>query len=212
MAFNTLPRMDRRTALKWMLAAAASTALSPSVVRGDTVEAAPGYGTAPDLLRHYRPGEIWPLTFTDGQRQTAAALCDTIIPADDSSPAASAVGVVDFIDEWISAPYPVQQADRVIVLAGIMWIEQEAWDRFANSFVSIAEAQRTAICDDVCDPVRLTSGREEAAKFFSTYRNLTAGGYFTTPAGRKDLGYVGNMPLATFDGPPPEVLRRAGLL
>jgi hypothetical protein len=27
----------------------------------------------------------------------------------------------------------------------------------------------------------------------------------------KDLGYVGNVPLASFDGPPVEVLRRLGL-
>src|SRR4051812_13855576 len=121
---DPLPRMDRRTALKWMLAASATMALDPHFVRGQTpAPSAKGYGTDPDLTKHYQPGELWPLTFTDGQRRTAAALSDVIIPADSESPAASAVGVVDFIDEWISAPYSDQQADRAIVLPGLAWIE-----------------------------------------------------------------------------------------
>ena len=57
-------------------------------------------------MKVYAAGELWPLTLTKEQRATATALCDLIIPADDTSPAASSVGVVDFIDEWISAPYP----------------------------------------------------------------------------------------------------------
>ena len=50
-----------------------------------------------------------------------------------------------------------------------------------------------------------------ASQFFKKFRDLTAGGYYTTPEGMKDIGYVGNVPLATFDGPPPEVLRKLGL-
>ena len=48
-----------------------------------------GYGTDPDLIRLYQPGELWPLTLSVEQRKTAAALCDCIIPADDVSPSAS---------------------------------------------------------------------------------------------------------------------------
>src|SRR5690242_19058076 len=118
---NDLPRIDRRTALKWMMAASATMALDPRFSRGaeSAAPAGKGYGTDPDLVPHYRPGELWPLTFNEAQRRTAAALCDMIIPADEHSPAASTVGVVDFIDEWISAPYPNQQGDREIVLPGL---------------------------------------------------------------------------------------------
>jgi len=42
-------------------------------------------------------------------------------------------------------------------------------------------------------------------------RNLTASGFYTTPVGWKDIGYVGNMALNKFDGPPPEVLKYLGL-
>ena len=37
------------------------------------------------------------------------------------------------------------------------------------------------------------------------------GAYYGTPAGWKAIGYVGNTPLASFDGPPQEVLDRVGV-
>lgn len=212
MSAEDLPRMDRRTALKWMLTAAASTALAPHLGRGQAAApAAQGYGTDPDLTRHYNPGELWPLTFTNEQRRTAAALCDVIIPADDRSPAASAVGVVDFIDEWISAPYPDQQRDRPVILAGLAWIDTESNRRFGRPFAGLNDAERHAICDDICYTPKAQPEFKEAARFFATYRNLTGGGFYSTPQGRQDVRYIGNMPLATFDGPPPEVLKQAGL-
>jgi hypothetical protein len=212
MSTEDLPRMDRRTALKWMLTAAASTALAPHLGHAQAAApAAKGYGTDPDLVRHYNPGELWPLTFTNEQRRTAAALCDVIIPADDRSPAASAVGVVDFIDEWISAPYPDQQRDRPVILAGLAWIDTESNTRFGRPFAGLSAAERHAICDDICYTPKAKPEFKEAARFFASYRNLTGGGFYSTPQGRLDVRYIGNMPLATFDGPPPEVLKQAGL-
>ena len=41
--------------------------------------------------------------------------------------------------------------------------------------------------------------------------DLTAGGFYTTPIGMKDIGYTGNVPLERFDGPPIEALKKAGL-
>jgi len=69
-----------------------------------------GYGSDPDLSKNYRPGEPWPLTLTAEQRRLSGIVSDLIIPADDRSPSASAMGVVDFIDEWVSAPYPTFSA------------------------------------------------------------------------------------------------------
>lgn len=175
------------------------------------VAVARGYGTDPDLHKVYRPGELWPLTFTESQRRTAAALCDVIIPADAESPAASAVGVVDFLDEWISAPYSQHQKDRAMILPGLVWIDEEARRRFNRDFAALVETEKKAICDDVCLVDRATLSFKQPARFFALYRDLTAGGFYTTPEGIKDLRYVGNMPLATYDGPPFEVLRQAGL-
>src|SRR5688500_11925552 len=93
-------RIDRRTAVKWVIAAAAAMQLPKPTFADSMVKA--GYGKDPDILKIYKADSLWPLTLTKAQRATAAVLSDVIIPADDKSPAASAVGVVDFIDEWIS--------------------------------------------------------------------------------------------------------------
>lgn len=200
--------MDRRTTLKWMFAAAASLPLGHLVPAAAKGKAQP-YGSDPRLLDVYHPGELWPLTFSAHERQCATLLCDIIIPADATSPSASAVGVVDFIDEWISAPYPQQQADRPVIRNGLVWFEAEAQRRFAKSMLKLDAKQRHAICDDICYAPKAKNA--EASKFFARFRDLTAGGFYTTPAGRKDLQYVGNVPLQRFDGPPIEVLKKVGL-
>ena len=205
-------RIDRRTTIKWMLAATASLpALQRSAFAAAPLPPAKGYGTDPDLLRIYAPGELWPLTFTEDERRTATALCDMIIPADAGSPSASAVGVVDFLDEWISAPYVPQQQDRKEILAGLEWLDDEAARRFGRGFAECSESQQTAICDAIRYLPKAEPQLAEAARFFARFRDLTVGGFYTTPEGMRDIGYVGNVALAQFDGPPPEVLERVGL-
>jgi hypothetical protein len=211
--------MDRRTTIKWMFAAAASVPslkfaladASAAALARDVATSQAGYGTDPDLMREWQAGEAWPLTLTERGRLTTTALCDLIIPADEHSPAASAVGVVEFIDEWISAPYPQQRADRDLVLPGLAWIEEEGTRRFGKAFPEISDSQRSAIADDICSASSARPEFASAAKFFAKFRDLTAGGFYTTPVGMKDIGYVGNVPLATFDGPPLEALKKAGL-
>ncbi len=208
-------RMDRRAAIKWMLTAAASvTVLDRAAFGADSAtaaKAAAGYGTDPDLTKIYKPGDVWALTFTDAQRRTASALCDAIIPADSKSPAASAVGVVDFIDEWVSAPYPGHDKDRATVVEGLKWIDEESQKRFTADFADLIASQQRAICDDICFTPKAKPEFKKAAQFFAKFRDLTSGGFYTTPVGMKDIGYVGNVPLATFEGPPPEVLKKLGL-
>lgn len=217
--------MDRRSTLKWIVAAVASTpslqrtawgreerAGPSSALMTDYHPTASGYGSDPDLLKIYVSGELWPLTFTSSQRRLATILSDLIIPADDISPSASMVGTVAFIDEWISAPYRLQQQDRRIVLDGFAWLDRESHLRYSKAFVDIDETQRHVICGDICHLAKAQPQFVTAAKFFSRYRNLTAGGYYTTPEGRTDIGYVGNMSSPSFAGPPPDVLKKAGLV
>jgi hypothetical protein len=204
------PRPDRRTAIKWMLAAAASTTLLGRLGHGAAPTAPAGYGTDPALDKSYRPGDVWPLTFTDAQRATAAALCAVLIPADDTSPSAAQLAVHDFIDEWISAPYP-EARDRPVILGGLAWLEAEAQRRFSRNFAALTGSEQAAICDDICFAEKAAASFARAAEFFARFRDLTAGGFYTTPEGMKDLGYIGNSPRATFAGPTPEALQKLGL-
>jgi hypothetical protein len=99
------------------------------------------------------------------------------------------------------------------VLQGLAWLDREAASRHGKekTFVALSHKQQTTICDDICSVVKAQSNFVEAARFFARYRDLTAGGFYTTPQGRKDVRYVGNVPLPRFDGPPVEVLKKVGL-
>src|SRR5436190_7022377 len=162
---DDLKRMDRRAAIKWMLAGAAGVAALES--RGVSATPPPvGYGTDPNLVDSYQPGDLWPLTFTSQQHCTATALCDLILPADEKSPSAGQLLVQEFIDEWISAPYPKMQRDRQTILEGLDWLNTECQKRFQRSFVDLTDSRKFAICDDICFQPKPTKAFVRAAKFF----------------------------------------------
>jgi hypothetical protein len=202
--------MDRRTTLQWMVAAASLPVWEHAGAAVAGKQAA-GYGTDPDLVKTYRSGELWPLSFTELQRRTAAALCSLIIPADENSPSAAQLQVHLFIDEWISAPYPKHAQDRRQILKGLAWLDREAKQRFAKPFAAASEAQQGKICDDICWLPQAAPPFVDAARFFALFRDLTAGGFYTTPEGAKDLRFVGNTPSQNFDGPPLAVLKIVGV-
>lgn len=207
--------IDRRTAIQWVLAAYASLTVAPSLLRATPItHLAPrrGYGTDPVLTKSYNPGDLWPLTLTESQRHLVAVLCDVIIPADEQSPSASAVGVPAFIDEWVSAPYDANVQDRKLILEGLAWLDDESQQRFGSTFTGASEAQRMALCDDICDRERAAPRLNKGAQFFARFRDLTAGGYYTSPEGMRDVGYTGNVPLAAFPPAPPELLAKLGLV
>ena len=206
------PRISRRMSLQWVLGATAALATRDRQLHAaDPVVTAKGYGPDPSMVKIYQPGDVWPLTLTEPQRRTAHALCDLIIPADDTSPGASAVGVPDFIDEWISSPYPAQSGDRRTILDGLTWINEESQHRFQKPFADLTSGQQTTICDDIAS-LKPKAALKKPAAFFKRFRDLTAGGYYTTPEGAKAIGYTGNLPSGTFEGPPVEALKHVGLM
>ena len=172
-----------------------------------------GYGFDPKLVKTYKPGEVWPLTMTDAQKRTTKALADVILPADAYGPAASEVGVVEMIDEWVSAPYPQQKGDRPVILEGLAWLDAESAKRSGRgkTFADLTTQEKWAICDGIAFAARAKGAYRKPAEFFARFRSLCAGAYYATPAGWKAIGYVGNVPLEKFEGPPPEVLERLGL-
>jgi hypothetical protein len=170
-----------------------------------------GYGTDPVLNKTYKPGDFWPLTFDEKQKALATALADTIIPADKWGPAASTLGVVGMIDEWISAPYEDQLRDRPIILEGMTWLEGESNKRFGKAFAALDEKQREAICDDICFEPKAKPEFKKGAEFFDKFRDLTAAAYYATPQGWRAIGYIGNVMLTKYDGPPKEVLDKLGI-
>jgi hypothetical protein len=212
-------QIDRRQALKWIGAAAAAAAIFPHASAQDKLPrpatTAPGgqrIGTDPVLNKNYVPGDLWPLTLTSKQRKAAASLTDLILPPNnpgDKLP--SQLGVQEFIDEWISSPYDETLNDRPVITEGLDWLDTEAQRRFQKDFADLAEPQKCAIADDICGKTAVKKEFKSAQNFFGRFRYLAASGYYTTPQGWKDVGYVGNVPTVNFDGPTPEALKHLGL-
>ena len=224
--FNRI-RVDRRTTLKWLAAAMAAAhagCSSDDRFVGDEIPKRDGnllgtakavgearYGTDPDLINPVVP---WPRTMSEAQLESTAALADMILPEDDRSPAASTVGVPDFIDEWISAPYDEQQRDRELILAGLEWLEQETRARFGAGFAGADEAQRIELLEMLAGPGRTDPGPAAQVRFFERFRYLAAGAFYTTEAGMADIGYIGNIAISgAYPGPSREAMAHlAGVL
>ena len=202
---GTLPLpLSRRDALRRIVAASALAAsLDITAFAADDIAR---IGDDPNLLVKEIP---WPRLLTAEEKRTVTALGDVILPADQYGPAASAVGIPDFIDEWVSAPYAEQQKDLAVIRPGLVWIDGEAKARFGKGYADCDLAQQTAIVEDTVKDG--TPARKAGYNFFKLFRDRAAGGYFSTPEGWKAIGYTGNVPSVEYAGPTPEVLQHLGL-
>ena len=215
--------VSRRTALKVIASAAALGAAPSCAPDGSTRSAhetlsgfaplppsnplAAGTLTDPDLLAPVVP---WEMVLTDEEMRLVAVLADMIIPADERSPSAADLGVPAYVNEFVSAPG--HEEHLLLVRAGLAWLNRAARERFgAVGFPELDDAQRRAICDEIAYEPAAPDDLKVQARFFDLFRDMTATGFWTTEEGMADLGYVGNVPLPSFDGPPPEVLERLGL-
>lgn len=163
----------------------------------------PGYGTDPNLI--LPPESPWPLTLTPAQLGLLALVADILVPREGAVPSASEVGVPTVLDEWVSAPYPRQQQDRITVLSALAWLDDEATMRFGSRFAALTRPQQLAIIDDIAfDTAETKPQFQRMAKAFALLRGLVVAAFFATPEGTKDIGYVGNTAIGgDYPGPTP---------
>lgn len=210
--------VSRRITLAWVAAAAASpwavAGIEPAAAQPQQVglwkevEVTPvtaaGYGPDPNLVN---PTVPWPLTLTQEQRSVLRIAADLILPADAHSPSAGSLPIDAFIDEWVSAPYDQQRRDRVITLSGLAWLDAESNARFSHGFAQASDSERRAIFDSIAYRAKVQPGYERPAFFFTRLRGLVMGGFYSLPDGMKDIGYVGNAPVAgAYPGPTDEAM------
>jgi hypothetical protein len=190
--------VTRRTALKF----AAVIALAAQGWHGTWAKAAispaQGYGTDPNLLKRIVP---WQRTLSPSQLATLAALCDIVLPAEPPHPSAKTIGAHEFLDEWVSAPYPEMQQDRALILDGLVALDQAAHTMRGLPFAQIDPTHQVDIFDQLC-------GAEATQPFSRRLIELVCDGYYTTREGHAAIGYVGNVALTSFPEPPPDVVRR----
>ena len=197
--------MDRRETLKLMVLAplAGSFALMPGDVREarrhfdgehDEGDQKPGIGSAPEF-------------FTDREYDTVRVLVDMILPADERSGSATEAGVPAFIDFMMRDRPHMQTPTR----GGLAWINYQCIQRFGDVFASCSEAQRRTLLDEIAYPEDAAPEVSQGVAFFSSFRDLTASGFWTSKMGMDDLEYIGNTYVAEWTGCPEEVQEYLGV-
>ena len=145
--------------------------------------------------------------FDDRQWRTVGVLCDLIIPADERSGSATEAGVPEFFDDWLDFRKQEDGNDDFAaqILGGLAWIDRESERLSGKPFAEAPDAQRRAILDRIAWPARAAEDDRRWAAFFSRFRDLTVGGFFSSRMGVKDLPYLGNTAVAEWKGCAPEV-------
>jgi hypothetical protein len=148
-----------------------------------------------------------PKFFTAHEWDTVRVLVDIIIPRDERSGSATDAGVPEFMD-FIVIDQPARQT---AMRGGLAWLDVECQRRFDKTFLQCGASERTAVLDDIAWPGRAAPDRAHGIAFFSSFRDLTAAGFWTSRMGIADLQYMGNRSVAQWRGCPDEALKKLGV-
>jgi hypothetical protein len=148
--------------------------------------------------------------FTPDEYQTVRMLADLIIPRDQRSGSASDAGVPQFMD-YLMADHDTSPEARTAMRGGLAWIDGECRRRFGKRFIDCVDRERTGLLDEIAWPARARPEMSHGVAFFSSFRDLTASGFWSSEMGVKDLRYQGNTFVPQWTGCPDGALRRIGV-
>jgi hypothetical protein len=144
---------------------------------------------------------------TPREWETVRVLVDLVIPRDARSGSATDAGVPEFMDFIVAENEGMQAPMR----GGLAWIDLESRRRYAKTFVAATAAEQRALLDDIAWPERARAELGPGVAFFTSFRDLTASGFWSSKMGVADLSYLGNTTLADWRGCPPEALDKLGV-
>jgi gluconate 2-dehydrogenase subunit 3-like protein len=151
-----------------------------------------------------------PAFFTAHEWQTVRLLADYVIPRDERSGSATDAKVPEFMD-FLLADKDASASSRTAMRGGLAWLDNECRSRFSKTFVQGTDAQRRQVLDDIAWPKKARPDMTHGVAFFSRFRDLTASGFFSSAMGWKDVQYLGNVALPSWNGCPPEALAKLGV-
>jgi hypothetical protein len=196
--------ISRRKALKTLGAVPALAGLSwTSVEAGQAHQhAATARKAASAARKAYAP-----TFFTKHEWDTVRVLVDLIIPKDGRSGSATDAGVPEFMD-FMMTDRPERQ---VAMRGGLRWLDTECRRRFGKTFLASAPADRAAMLDAIAWPAKASPLLSQGVAFFTAFRDLTAGGFWSSKMGVEDLQYMGNVAYPDWQGCPQPVLDKLGI-
>ena len=200
-----MKKLSRRHALALFGAAPAAAALVWTDVEA---RQAHDHAVAAQAARSGAPGATFkPKFFTAHEYATVGVLVDLIIPRDERSGSATDAGVPAFMDFMM-----IDQPRRQIAMrGGLAMIDRLAADRAGKRFVSCTDRERRALLDEIAYTSNPDRGLSQAIAFFSSFRDLTASGFWSTKMGVADLQYQGNVFVSEWNGCPDAALRKLGV-
>jgi hypothetical protein len=148
-----------------------------------------------------------PKFFTPHEYASVAILVDLIIPRDERSGSATDAGVPEFMDFMMGDDPRRQTAMR----GGLAMIDHLCEQRFDKRLIDCTDDERRAVLDTIAFPAKATPETSQAVAFFTSFRDLTASGFWSSKMGVEDLQYMGNTYVREWKGCPDEALRKLGV-
>jgi gluconate 2-dehydrogenase gamma chain len=142
--------------------------------------------------------------FTDHEYATLKVLCDLLFSG------AVEGGAPQYIDLLSTHNVEMQS----IYTGGIAWLDRQMNTRYGAQFIDAKPDQQTAMLDLIAYRKNSTLELAPGIRFFDWARKMTADAYYTSPAGMKDIGYMGNKGMAKFEVPVEAIdyaVKRSGL-
>jgi len=103
----------------------------------------------------------------------------------------------------------LRERDRMV--AAERGREHARCDERRKRFLDLADAGRRGILDEIAYTTNPDPGLSHAIAFFSSFRDLTASGFWSTKTGIQDLQYKGNTFVAEWEGCPDAALKKLGV-
>jgi gluconate 2-dehydrogenase gamma chain len=194
--------ISRRRALTLMTGAPVAAALAWT-----PVEARKAQEDAQRARTQAAAAAFKPRFFTAHEYATVGVLVDLLIPRDERSGSATDAGVPEFMD-FMMRDQPQRQ---IAMRGGLALLDRMAVNRCGRTIVSATDAERRALLDEIAYTSNDDPGTMHGVAFFSSFRDLTASGFWSSRMGVEDLQYQGNVFVAEWHGCPEAALDKLGV-
>ena len=204
--FVSVEALSRRAALRRIALGVTAAGLGRSIGSADAAEV---HAQVEDVRTF--EGEYKAMYFKQHEFSTLERLSELIVPADEGGPSGREGGAPEFIDLLSSE----NEQLAGIFTGGLLWLDAASRTRNGKRFVDASEEDQADLLDALVEAERVEAGTEtrwetreyarfsvfgvrkpsdaqRGLEFFGWARRLIVDAYYTSPAGIKDLGFVGN--------------------
>jgi Gluconate 2-dehydrogenase subunit 3 len=202
-------QISRRGALKYLGLLSASLAgreflaswLPMQIVRGDEHSSPVAIaGMHHQESEGESPAAYIPQFFSPDEFRTVEVLTALIIPTDEA-PGAKEARVADYIDFVVFSAAELQPSMQREWIDGLEILERESQRQFGKAFREATEPDQVKLLEAMSAPERDAKTHHDGFPFFSTLKDMTVEGFYTSKIGLIDvLDYQGMNYMADFPG------------